>query len=210
MSRERCTFRPPFANLTGSLRFSIFRFSTIPGTLISAWTGKYRSQNFGYPAGSISPPPPPPQLEPGKPEMRPSSHQAVGKWTSRTLFFQSNGIKCSEGRVESPAMWVFALPWDVWSCEFTSGASEVGVGRQALAWYRRKSFAGGLQPITQFFFFAMYLADFTVCRTGLRVKLYGFPLIPTHSSTIHSRQSEGRHSTVTGHFKVYHPRSSAK
>ena len=73
------------------------------------------------------------QWESGKPEMRPSSHQAVGKWTSRTLFFQSNGIKCNDGRVESPAMWVFALPWDVWSCEFTSGASEVGVGRQALA-----------------------------------------------------------------------------
>ena len=25
-------------------------------------------------------------------------------------------------------MWVFALPWDVWSCEFTSGASAAGVG----------------------------------------------------------------------------------
>ena len=171
-----------------NFRFPKFRNSGFPVTLIRAWTGQYRGLSFDCPLVLI---PSPEIWKDWRPEMRPSSHQAVGKWTSRTLFFQSNGIKCSEGRVESPAMWVFALPWDVWSCEFTSGASEVGVGRQALAWYRRKSFAGGLQPITQFFFFAMYLVDFTVCRTGLRVKLYGFPLIPTHSSTIYSRQSEG-------------------
>ena len=38
-------------------------------------------------------------------------------------------------------MWVFALPWAGWSCEITSEASEaseVGVGRKALAWCRRK------------------------------------------------------------------------
>jgi hypothetical protein len=49
-----------------------------------------------------------------------------------------------------------------------------------------KVFAGAPAEQT-FFFFVMYLADFTVCRKGLLVKLYGFPLIPTHSSTIHSR-----------------------
>ena len=35
-------------------------------------------------------------------------------------------------------MWVFALPWAGWSCEIASEASEVGVGRQELAWSRRK------------------------------------------------------------------------
>ena len=38
-------------------RISIFRFSTIPGTLISGWTGKYRRQNFGCPAVSVPLPP---------------------------------------------------------------------------------------------------------------------------------------------------------
>ena len=35
-------------------------------------------------------------------------------------------------------MWVFALPWAGWSYGFASEASEVGVGRKALAWCRRK------------------------------------------------------------------------
>jgi hypothetical protein len=35
-------------------------------------------------------------------------------------------------------MWVFGLPWAGWSCEIASEASEVGVGRQELAWYRRR------------------------------------------------------------------------
>jgi hypothetical protein len=124
----------------------------------------------------------------------PSSHQAVGEWTFRTLFFQSNGIKCNQGRGESP-------PCGSLPCRGTYGVATLRPGRPQLAWASRHSlvqaekFCGGLQPNTHFFFFAMYLADFTVCRTGLRVKLYGFPLIPTHSSTIHSRQSEGRHST---------------
>jgi hypothetical protein len=61
-------------------------------------------------------------------------------------------------------MWVFALPWDVWSCEITSGASAAGVGIPTLPWYRRKSFAGGSSRTHIFFFFVMYFADFTLCE----------------------------------------------
>ena len=78
----------------------------------------------------------------GKPEFWSSPHPVSGFRTSRTLFFQFNGIKCSEGGVESPAMWVFALPWGVWSYEITSGASVAGVGIPTLSCCRRKSFAG--------------------------------------------------------------------
>ena len=58
-------------------------------------------------------------------------------------------------------MWVFALPWGVWSYEITSGASVAGVGIPTLSCCRRKSFAGGSSEHT-FFFFAMYPGDFTL------------------------------------------------
>ena len=59
--------------------------------------------------------------------------RSVGARTSRTLNFQSNGIKCNQGRAVCPQCGSFTLQWAGWSFEFASEASEVGVSRQALA-----------------------------------------------------------------------------
>ena len=65
-----------------------------------------------------------------------SSRPAWEVRTSRTLIFQSNGIKCSEGRVASP-------PCGSLPCHGLDGVAKLRPGRPQLAWASRHSLGTG-------------------------------------------------------------------
>lgn len=100
-------------------------------------------------------------------------------WTARTLNFQSNGIKCNEGRGESP-------PFESPPVCGRYGVANLRPGRPQLAWASRHSlgtvqaekFFRGLQPNTHFFLFCDVFGRFHSVQDRPAGEIVR---IPTHS-----------------------------